>query len=1650
MISDRDPTRLIALLHACVVRIDGRRKFLGTGFFVAPGRVVTCAHVVRGAPDLLVTWRDGGPPVPGTVAAAEPPLDSAGDLVPYPLPDLAVINLDAGAAAWDHPCVRLAPDPPTLAGQGSVLLLVGYTDDFEAKIQELTGVSARFESETVAQGHTIYKFKDGQVRPGLSGSPVLDLRAGAVAGITDATRNKLTDLGGFAIPVTELAALPGVVEANKEFHRTDTRWTAALEAQPARPSDRARLGLRAVVVPPPGPDEEVSAAELLSARYPIVEYVGRRRLLEDLAAWREREAPDGAPVGLCFVTADGGYGKTRFAVEACVQAEPSGWTTGLLSTDATEGNIAALAEWPGRLLLVIDQAETRPRLVARLVSEFAARAPRPPVRILLLARHRGTNKELLAKFNEEHEPELGALLRSAPVHRLDVQGTEVDRVALFRRASADFAAWSASRTGTGVSLQHCAEPPPSLRAPYYARPLYVLAAAYLQLNRQPAGTDADTFGEIGLLRALLDEHECLYWKHVAGRRELKLDPKDQRNAVAVATLLTAEGDDEALTAVGLIPHHADDSESRRMELARWLSELYPAATAADQELRIAPLEPDRLGEVLVADVLSQHPSLLPDALDAASDQQLARALTIAARAARGADGNLVVRDQLRRALDERLAQFYFRGLGARATQPGRANPELFNSVVVAMLVSEPTEGALALDAGFTLALPRWLQEHAVGAAELAASGLRELVGRDPARGPELVTVLSRLSTRLRMTGRWEEAAECAGEAVSRCRELATDQPGALQITLAVALNGLVAAQLMLRSRVETEARADEAVALGRTLAAADPAAGREHLAASLRNLAQVLGGPRQAEALVAAAEAVSIDRELAAAGPLEHLPGLAQSLAAEAVALGRARQPAAAADAAQQAVTIFRSLTGNRGDAFEPELAASLCTLADAERDTASPEQALSTATEAVALLRPLAGEQDAPGGYRAALARSLETLAVASDGASRPAEALDSWREAADICRRLASAKPEVWGPDLASALAGLGAARWQAGQLEGALATAREARSIHQSIAETRPQDYRPERARLLTLLAIYLADARIGDEALSVGREAVHEFRQLTATSTAYRNGLVAALTNLAGFLVEDQQTDEAVRTAMEAVGVYESGTDPVPVTDMPVLAQSLQQLAGLLLEAGRADEAVGRAQQAVALLRDASERSRGELPGLTAALLTLAACLKAIGRAEEALPSAREAADLDRELAATTAMARARLGDSLGVVARLLDDLGRRQEADDLFEQNLAYFTGLAEVVGPILLARGRWRTSYGDLSAAIDDLVAAVQVTDSAGDRPTRGEARSYLRHLRGRDSSAFDRAWAQLRIPLPGWLRYLSDDDQLFDRVTEWVGLWVPADSEAYLEDHADLLLTDEAEAALEHLIDANPGTGLLQSRLEILRAARSDGIGHAFAALTRLVVLREKVEVLEAWLRGGSWQEARDFAVAHAADLVHPVTLTYFDEFCAEHPETLSFRLHRGVLHFAAEAPDHAAGFLDAYELGTDAGRLRAALNASDPPPSGRTRLALARMYSGQHAGEPEAHFLLATVLLGGEEPGQEEFGPREQSGPGTPEGHSALPGPEHLAEARAVLADCAENAAPYELRDFAGRLATFLAQRPGLEPYAAEFQRILIEHPQ
>ena len=309
------------------------------------------------------------------------------------------------------------------------------------------------------------------------------------------------------------------------------------------------------------------AAKILRPRHAVVEYVGREQLLAALADWCEQEPQDGESAGLWFVTGGGGFGKTRLAVEACREAEARGWTAGLLTPGASEAKLQELAEWPGRLLIAVDYAENTPALIGQLAEELAARAPRPPVRIMLLVRRRSSRADLLGLFNEQREEQLDALLRQAsdiPPGGRGKRGRPAGIVPAsacgFRRLPrhADRHPRCGHRgCGPHISPGRCTSwPPPTL-------------------HEHLRTTDVDALSEADLLRTLLAEHEAESLEPVGPAAPPRPGPADQRTAVAVATLLTAEGEDEALTMARLIPHFGEEPESRLIAIARWLAQLYP-------------------------------------------------------------------------------------------------------------------------------------------------------------------------------------------------------------------------------------------------------------------------------------------------------------------------------------------------------------------------------------------------------------------------------------------------------------------------------------------------------------------------------------------------------------------------------------------------------------------------------------------------------------------------------------------------------------------------------------------------------------------------------------------------------------------------------------------------------------------------------------------------------------------------------------------------------------------------------------------------------------------------------------------------------------------------------------------------------------------
>ena len=195
-VTETDPNPLITLFRLCVAQVsDQRGAFRGTGFFAAPGQLVTCAHVAHGAQELRVQWQAQEAPAAGVVAV--PPLASVTDPSAYPLPDLAILTIE-DAQDWGHPCAMLAAGPPVLNGSPAGLYLAGYTVE-HGHGAALTGVTTEFESVVREDGQEFFKLKRGLVLPGFSGSPLLDRRAGAVAGIVESSRGRHADLGGFAV-----------------------------------------------------------------------------------------------------------------------------------------------------------------------------------------------------------------------------------------------------------------------------------------------------------------------------------------------------------------------------------------------------------------------------------------------------------------------------------------------------------------------------------------------------------------------------------------------------------------------------------------------------------------------------------------------------------------------------------------------------------------------------------------------------------------------------------------------------------------------------------------------------------------------------------------------------------------------------------------------------------------------------------------------------------------------------------------------------------------------------------------------------------------------------------------------------------------------------------------------------------------------------------------------------------------------------------------------------------------------------------------------------------------------------------------------------------------------------------------------------------
>ncbi|MCZ4121079.1 VMAP-C domain-containing protein [Streptomyces sp. H39-S7] len=236
--------------YAVVAVLEPGRQgeLLGTGFYITPDLVLTCAHVLNGRRRVRI--RNDTVDVRGVVELAVPERSPA-DL-PWGRPDLALIRVPRrddrgkGGVVW----LELGPDYRIEAAEW--FLDWGYDkvglDQVSCGDRTFRAAGRRMARRSLdvieVTGDSVPKFR--------SGSPVIDKATGRVVGVMKASRAPNDGKGGYVIPLQRwlTEALGGradkVIGDHDRFHARDRVWPAAC----------------ALVLPPPRP-EAVSGRPLL-------------------------------------------------------------------------------------------------------------------------------------------------------------------------------------------------------------------------------------------------------------------------------------------------------------------------------------------------------------------------------------------------------------------------------------------------------------------------------------------------------------------------------------------------------------------------------------------------------------------------------------------------------------------------------------------------------------------------------------------------------------------------------------------------------------------------------------------------------------------------------------------------------------------------------------------------------------------------------------------------------------------------------------------------------------------------------------------------------------------------------------------------------------------------------------------------------------------------------------------------------------------------------------------------------------------------------------------------------------------------------------------------------------------------------------------
>lgn len=194
-----DITNLVEKFYKpIIVNVGCDGRFIGTGFFIATGMVLTCAHVllqqtrqpITNQEEYLnksveVKWKDTI--YDGRIVKLQY-CDPKGEVMTK---DYALIQVDG---ILNHPIAVLEDKEIKL-----------FDDCYSLGFPEgkPEGESVTLEYEGLSNS-VLYRFKGGQIQPGFSGSAILNARTGRVCAVVKRTLDYSAPFGGWGIPITRI------------------------------------------------------------------------------------------------------------------------------------------------------------------------------------------------------------------------------------------------------------------------------------------------------------------------------------------------------------------------------------------------------------------------------------------------------------------------------------------------------------------------------------------------------------------------------------------------------------------------------------------------------------------------------------------------------------------------------------------------------------------------------------------------------------------------------------------------------------------------------------------------------------------------------------------------------------------------------------------------------------------------------------------------------------------------------------------------------------------------------------------------------------------------------------------------------------------------------------------------------------------------------------------------------------------------------------------------------------------------------------------------------------------------------------------------------------------------------------------------------